>query len=119
MLAEGVEEERAGEAADHEAEREAGDHPCVQRLEGPDVEEHAGLAHHEDEADRHHDRHEDEQGERHPLGTGPAEQHPRRRARSTVSASQHPAIATAASGRRRNATASDALASAPAQAAPM
>ena len=47
-------------------EREAGDDPRVERLERADVEEHAGLADDEHEADGHHDRDQDEQARTRP-----------------------------------------------------
>ena len=102
------EEQRPGEAAGHEPEREAGDDPRVERLEDADVEEHAGLADDEDEADRHHDRHQHEQGERDPARrrTSTSTIHD---TRSTTESPASVAVATDASGRRRNAAASSVL----------
>ena len=75
--AEDGEERPAGEAPGHEAEREAGNHARVQRLEAADVEEHPGLADHEQEADRYNDRYEHQQGERDPVGSQSRQHCPR------------------------------------------
>ena len=61
------EDQRQEHPAGDESECEPGHHAGIGRLEGANVQEHAGLSDDEHESRRHHDRHQREQCERDPV----------------------------------------------------